>query len=198
LASGAADAMRGKRDMLSSELDRIEQANDFAALGSAEQRDQWERIQRIEAGLATAPNDEENNELREKARLVKGVLQWRLAESFKARVYNQRRTIRDTRLAGLKDRLDVLTVRLVDMQARQNNLLERLAINELTAQKERLATYQVQARFELASIYDKVANPPAAPRGDRSESQDETESAPELQPESIEPQAQPDNTGLRP
>jgi lipopolysaccharide biosynthesis regulator YciM len=240
LASGAADAMRGKRDMLSSELDRIEQANDFAALGSAEQRDQWERIQRIEAGLATAPSDEENNELREKARLVKGVLQWRLAESFKARVYNQRRTIRDldqalreaenrwvrvqkarasaptntdafnTRLATLKDRLDVLTVRLVDMQARQNNLLERLAINELTAQKERLATYQVQARFELASIYDKVANPPAAPRGERSESQEGSESAPQIQPESVEPQAPSDgatespppstsnNTGLRP
>jgi hypothetical protein len=194
LEGGAADSMRRQRDALASELDRIEQSNDVAALGSAEQRDQWARIQRLEAAFATAPNDEETNVLREKFRLVKGVLYWRLAESFKARIWNQRRTIRDLdqalreadnrwvrvqkartavptntgefdgRLKALKERLDTLTVRLVDMQARQNNLLEGLAINQLTAQKDRLATYQVQARFELASIYDQVANPPSAPR----------------------------------
>ena len=33
--------------------------------------------------------------IREKTRLVKGVLYWRLAESFKARVWNERRTLKD-------------------------------------------------------------------------------------------------------
>ena len=31
-------------------------------------------------------------------------------------------------------------------------------------QKQRIETYQVQARFELAAIYDKAANPPAKPK----------------------------------
>jgi hypothetical protein len=187
------------------ELDRIEQSNDVGALGTPEQRDQWQRILRIEAALAAAPNDEENNAAREKARLVKGVLYWQLAESFKARVWNQRRTIRDldqalreaenrwvrvqkarstvptntgefdARLGALKQRLDTLTVRLVDMQARQNDLLEGIAIRQLTAQKERLDTYQIQARFELATIYDRVANPPT-PAG--SSDRKRSESAP--------------------
>jgi hypothetical protein len=34
--------------------------------------------------------------------------------------------------------------------------LQFLAIAELEAQKERLHTYQVQARFALATIYDQA------------------------------------------
>ena len=54
----------------------------MAALGTAEERDQWARIVRLEAALLTAPNDEETNVIREKTRLAKGVLYWRLAESL--------------------------------------------------------------------------------------------------------------------
>ena len=50
---------------------------------------------RLEAALLAAPNDDETNVIREKTRLAKGVLYWRLAESFKARVWNERRTLKD-------------------------------------------------------------------------------------------------------
>ena len=40
----------------------------------------------------------------------------------------------------------------------QNALLEQLARNELDQQKERIGTYQIQARFALASMYDRAAN----------------------------------------
>ena len=76
-------------------LDQVEATQDVAALGTAEERDQWARILRLEAALLTAPNDEETNVIREKTRLAKGVLYWRLAESFKARVWNERRTLKD-------------------------------------------------------------------------------------------------------
>ena len=188
LASGAVDSLRARRDQVASELTRIEQSKDVAALGTTDQRDQWARIQRVEAALATLPNDADNDELRAKARLVKGALFWQLDEAFKARAWNQRRTLRDldqalreadnrwirvekartsaptntgefaARVQALKQRLDGLTVRLVDMQAQQNDLLERLAIEQLEQQKGRLATYSVQARFELAAIYDGIAS----------------------------------------
>jgi hypothetical protein len=35
-----------------------------------------------------------------------------------------------------------------------------LAIRELEAQKQRIETYQVQARYELAAIYDRASNAP--------------------------------------
>jgi hypothetical protein len=54
--------------------------------------------------------------------------------------------------------LDQLQLRLADMSARQNRFLQALAIRELEGQKLRISTYQIQARYELAAIYDRAAN----------------------------------------
>jgi len=197
LASGAVDQLRSRRDDVANQLTQVEQENDVAALGTPEQRDQWARIQRVEAALAVMPMDDANNALRDKARLIKGALYWQLDEAFKARAWHERRTLRDldqalreagnrwirvekarssapmntgefaARLQALKSRLDERTVRLVDMQAQQNDLLERLAIEQLEQQKARLAAYSVQARFELAAIYDGLASKaPVTPSND--------------------------------
>ena len=53
----------------------------------------------LEAALAAAPDDPENAALRDRLRLVKGVLYFRLNDSFKARMWQQRRTIKDLDLA---------------------------------------------------------------------------------------------------
>jgi len=41
--------------------------------------------------------------------------------------------------------------------AKQRGFMEGVAVDELQAQKERLDTYTVQARFALAAIYDLAA-----------------------------------------
>jgi hypothetical protein len=134
------------------------------------------------------PNDEENAALRDRLRLVKGVLYFRLNDSFKARIWRERRTIKDldlalheaqsrwirverarksvptntgefdARIAALQQRIDAIQVRLVDTAQKQNSFLAQLAVRELQGQKDRLATYQIQARFALASMYDRAAN----------------------------------------
>jgi hypothetical protein len=50
---------------------------------------------------------------------------------------------------------------MADVSGRQNLFLQSLAIRELEAQKVRIETYQVQARYELAAIYDRTSNGPA-------------------------------------
>lgn len=187
LASGRLDKYGADRANAGGQLDQVEQAQDVSALGTAAERDQWARIVRLEAALLAAPNDEETNVIREKTRLAKGVLYWRLAESFKARVWNERRTLKDldqalreaqnrwvrvqkargsmpnytgdfaARVESLRLRLDATQQRLAGVAQQQNGLLESLARNELEQQKERISTYQIQARFALASIYDRAA-----------------------------------------
>jgi lipopolysaccharide biosynthesis regulator YciM len=187
LASGKLDQYGAQRANAGGQLDQIESAQDVAALGTAEERDQWARIMRLEEALLTAPNDDETNAIREKTRLAKGVLYWRLAESFKARVWNERRTLKDLdqalreaqnrwvrvekargsmpnntgqfaeRVAALRARLEASQQRLAGVAKMQNGLLESLARDELEQQKQRIGTYQIQARFALASIYDRAA-----------------------------------------
>jgi hypothetical protein len=210
LGSGRLDQYGNDRALAGGRLDQIEAGQDVAALGTPEEREQWARVERLEAALLTAPNDDETNVIREKTRLAKGVLYWRLAESFKARVWNERRTLKDldqalreaqnrwvrvqkarssmpnntgdfaARVAALRTRLDAAQVRLADVAKQQNALLEQLARNELDQQKERIGTYQIQARFALASIYDRAAAPPtAAPAAKPRESQGDLENVPE-------------------
>ena len=44
----------------------------------------------------------------------------------------------------------------------QGALLADIAVHELDAQKQRMADYEVQARFALASIYDRASEAPRA------------------------------------
>jgi hypothetical protein len=209
LNSGRLDAYGAERVSAGGRLDQVEATQDVAALGTPEEREQWARVMELEAALLTAPNDDETNVIREKTRLAKGVLYWRLAESFKARVWNERRTLKDldqalreaqnrwvrvqkarssmpnntgdfaARVAALRARLDAAQVRLAGVAEQQNGLLESLARNELEQQKERISTYQIQARFALAAIYDRAAAPPsAAPSAAPQESQGELETVP--------------------
>ena len=58
--------------------------------------------------------------------------------------------------------MDDLQLRLAALdRTSRRAILQDLAIEELGRQKQRIETYQVQARFELAAIYDKTANKPS-------------------------------------
>ena len=214
LASGAVEKLAQRKADLESRVNAIDGEKDVAALGSAEERDQWARLQRVEAALAAAPDDQERAQLKDRLRLVKGVLYFRLNDSFRARMWQQRRTIKDldlalheaqnrwirverarasvptnngefaTRVAALKTRIDALQTRLAATEQKQSDYLGQVAVAELEQQKNRLSTYQVQARFALATMYDRAANP---------EPDKKDQGAPQLQPGDIPaPQQQPE------
>jgi hypothetical protein len=193
LASKAVERMQSHRDTLKARLDAIERDHDVAALGSPDEREHWAKAREIESELAVAPHDAASDALRDRLRMLKGVLYFEMDQAFKARVWQQRRTIRDldlalaeaqerwirveharqsvpthtgdfaARVAALRERITELQTRLAAMRQRQNQYLAQLAVSELQGQKTRLAAYEVQARFELASMYDRAANSSAAP-----------------------------------
>jgi hypothetical protein len=192
LASGAVAKLQQRDAALEDELRAIEARHDVAALGSDTEREQWARVQRVEAALVGLPDTPENAELRARLALVKGVLYFRLNDAYGARLWQQHRGLRDltlalqeaqsrwirverarknmpqntgefaARVAALHERIVGLQARLADTEQKQNAYLAQVAVQELEQQKERLATYQVQARFALATMYDRAANADAA------------------------------------
>jgi hypothetical protein len=187
-------ALTQKRVDFESRINEIEKSNDVAALGTPEEQRTWVRLKHIEDFLAQHPDDPDLAEMRDKLRLMKGVMYWRLSESFKARLWNERRSVKELeaslletqkravlvkqarsgvpsntgefagRVAGVRARMDQLQQRLAALSEQQNRYLQALAVEELQRQKQRIETYEVQARFELAAIYDKAANPPPKPK----------------------------------
>ena len=131
------------------------------------------------------------SEMREKARLLRGTLLWDFNSSYKARLWRARKELRELdvayrearrrwvlveraredypartqafaqRVENLSPRLDGLDARLEITARAQNRYLASIAIRELESQKERLAAYSLQARFALASIYDRASSGPA-------------------------------------
>jgi TolA-binding protein len=217
LASGAVDRLQQRDVALESELRTIEAQHDVGALGTDTEREQWARVQRVEAALAGAPDTPDNAELRERLRLVKGVLYYRLNDAFGARLWQEHRSLKDlslalheaqsrwirverarkmvpantgefaARVASLQQRLDALQVRLADAEQRQSAYLVKIAVQELEQQKDRLATYQVQARFALATMYDRAANAATAHNPNTSPVQKGADPDPKAPPPAPEP-----------
>jgi hypothetical protein len=220
LASGALEKLQQRDAALENELRTIQAQHDVAALGTPEERDQWARIQRLEAalngaapggvsalGIPTEPlgriqqlqsalgasrDNPETAESRARLALVKGVLFYRLNDAYAARLWQAQRGLKDlslalhetqsrwirverarknvpvntgefaARVAGLKQRIESLQVRLAAAEQKQSDYLGQVAVAQLEQQKERLSAYQLQARFALASMYDRAANAQAA------------------------------------
>ncbi len=188
MAATDLDALNRKRVDFESRINEIEKSNDVAALGTPEEQRTWVRLKRIEDYLASHPDDPDLAEMRDKHRLMKGVMYWRLSESFKARLWNERRSVKElegalqetqkravlvkqarlgmpidtggfgARVAVVRERMDRMQRRLTDVSEQQNRFLQSLAIHVLENQKRRLEAYQVQARYELAAIYDRATN----------------------------------------
>jgi hypothetical protein len=183
------DALEARKNDLESRLATIEHESDAAGLATDHELEQWDKIKRIEAALATADqSDPLTQEMAEKARLIKGVLLWNFSSTYKARDWRERKEMRELdvaykesrrrsvlvsraredypqrteefgeRVTGLHPRLDDLTARLAAAADAQNQYLARIAIRELESQKERLNAYSLQARFALASMYDRASN----------------------------------------
>jgi lipopolysaccharide biosynthesis regulator YciM len=187
LASGALQQLQQRDLSLETQLRTIEAQRDVAALGTDTERSQWARVQRVEAGLAGSPDSADTVEARARLALVKGVLFYRLNDAYGARLWQEHRSLKDlslalheaqsrwirverarhnvpqntgefaARVASLRQRITALEARLAATEERQSAYLAQIAVQELEQQKARLATYEVQARFALATMYDRAA-----------------------------------------
>lgn len=168
-------------------LNDIEQSGDWLALATEREFDLWGEITSFEKTPALSAEIPEAEEVRDKIRLLKGVLQWGLEKDFQERLWRIRRDLRETgealvetqrarrqvdesmhrepntfrafddRVYGLEPRIETMKMRVGDAMAEQRAFLQAIAVGELQAQQRRLDTYTVQARFALAAIYDRAA-----------------------------------------
>jgi tetratricopeptide (TPR) repeat protein len=195
LASVDLNAMMERRVELESRLQAIERSENVTALGTAKEQQTWRMMEGMEPHLAALPNDAESEEMRAKYRFLRGLLLWDLRRDYKARLWAERKALGDLdrqlreaqrrhhqvtssrddwpqKFTALTARIDGLRPRVLGLQqsaqaalSQQQQFLQDIAVTELKAQRDRLNTYMVQARFALASIYDRAAahvEPPAA------------------------------------
>jgi tetratricopeptide (TPR) repeat protein len=168
-------------------LNDIEQSGDWLALANKREFEMWGEITSLEKTPSLSADIPEADEVRDKIKLLKGVLHWRLEKDFGDRLWRIRRDLRETgealvetqrarrqvddsmqkqplefrafdeRVYGLEPRIEAMKMRVGDAMAEQRAFLQAIAVGELQAQQRRLDTYTVQARFALAAIYDRAS-----------------------------------------
>ena len=175
-------ALQQRRDAVATELAQAEERTDTTALADDRERALLQRLQRVEAALATL----DDKDLAERLRRVKGALTWQLARDYPARLWDAKKGLRDTdralaqaqerdaalaraqqdeparfagfaaRIAALEQRLQALVPRVAALGAEQQAALQDLAVAELQRQQERLDVYAAQARLAVAQLYDRA------------------------------------------
>jgi len=133
------------------------------------------------------PDSPQRESLVAKQRILKGVLAWQLSEAFPARLWRERKGLKELdrevtegqrlhqrvkvaredvpvflermqrRVTGLGPRVDALHGQIADLMLAQRAHIELLAVRELEERLRRLDTYLVQARYALAAVYDRSA-----------------------------------------
>jgi len=182
------DGMVNRKLEFDARLNSIEENGDALALATEREFELWGEIASLERNPALRADIPEADEVKSKIKLLKGALQWTLDREFKDRLWRIRRNLRQTgealvetqrsrrqidqtmhtepllfadfnyRVEGLSPQIDTLKLRVESAMVAQRGFMEGVAIEELQAQKQRLDTYTVQARFALAAIYDLAAS----------------------------------------
>jgi hypothetical protein len=159
--------------------------HDVLALATPDELEHWQRISSLENNVAWSK--QESVALREKQRVLKGLLLWDMEREFNVRVWRQEEQIKilgkelnktvrnfssidttvdgipqivlefDSRIALMKPKLDQMQRKLLLAKERHADYLHGIALGEMQAQRERLVTYRAQARFALASLYDSLS-----------------------------------------
>jgi hypothetical protein len=183
------DGLEAKTLEQETRLAAIEREEDVVALATSAEQANWRRVAVVQDALAHADaSDASVAEMQDKTRLMRGVLLWDMTANYKARLWREKKEVRELtaatkearrrhtlvnrardmvpkrndafadRVAELMPRLQVMIARCEATSAVQSDYLAQLAIQQLEQQKQRLAQYSLQAQFALASIYDRAAD----------------------------------------
>ena len=95
LATVDVATINGRRDALQGEFEAAVGARDVTALATDTEREHLEMLDAVDAELAQHSGDASYDEAREKSRLARGVLMWKLDAAWKVRTWQASRALRD-------------------------------------------------------------------------------------------------------
>jgi predicted negative regulator of RcsB-dependent stress response/predicted nucleic acid-binding Zn-ribbon protein len=174
-----------QRDLLQKRLQDILTAPRPPLLATADERVALERLRKIETALKHASGPECAAQ-QARVQHLEGVLTWRLYTEYPERLTQAHKDLRalnddvlmlhekytafvrarqaavhsyagyDQSIQRLRTRVAEALARIETLLARQGNVIEAVAIDELNTRRQRLEAYQVQARYAVADSYDRA------------------------------------------
>jgi hypothetical protein len=176
-----------RRDQLAARLAGIESSEDYLALAEVAELDHLARLQRVAGSIDKIGSQSNTGDQQEMLSLLSGLLNFELATDYPRRIWKSRkqliqldralsevdervlglRRITDRtqldladfrgRISGQTEKISALDTRVTGLLQQQEQRINQLAIEAIRAQQQHVVQLRLNARFELARIYDKLA-----------------------------------------
>ncbi len=188
------DGFAAKRSALARRLERAETTQDAQAVADEKQRALLDRLSRVERRLRIVGTQQDVAELQRKFELYRGMAVWDAEIAYPENAWRARKTLQaldkelatsEARLIALRDakvsaptgfsgfqaRTDSLNEHLKRVKSRFNSLMQRqkafvtdMLLAEIERRQRALHSYELQAKFALASLHDELAQSGAPTR----------------------------------
>jgi hypothetical protein len=181
------EQLKQRRDVFAREVYEIEANENYLALANPEEREHLERIERVEAAIGRIGGAENIDYQQDMLRLFSGLLHYRIETEYPVRFWQAKkqlilldraigegeqraRSLRQIversdlefdlfaqRISGQLDRIRRLRSSVSRLLKRQEQHINDLAIEAIRQQQKHIVQLRLNARFELAKLYDKMA-----------------------------------------
>ncbi len=179
--------LRRQRDAFAAHLAAIETGEDHAALADADEREHLERLARVAASIESLAGKRDTAYQQDMHRLLAGLVHYQLATDFPVRFWRAKKqlialdraldesnrraadlrrvaergeagfVVFERRIAGQQARIARLRHNVTALLERQERQINRLAIDAIRQQQRHVAQLRLNARFEVAKLYDRMA-----------------------------------------
>jgi hypothetical protein len=176
-----------RRDQLAARLAGIESSEDYLALAGVEELDHLERLRRVAGSIDQVGPQRDTGDQQEMLRLLSGLLNYQLATDYPRRIWQSRKQLiqldralneADERVIGLRritdrtqldladfrgrisgqaEKISALGTRVTRLLKQQEQRINQLAIEAIQSQQQHVVQLRLNARYELARIYDNLA-----------------------------------------
>ena len=180
------ELQRAQRNEYASRFNEIDAAQDYEAYATSDEQEQLERLQRVARSIEKIQGQRNTGYQQDMLRLLSGLMQYELATEYPARRWKAKKQLihLDRALAESAYRIDSLrqiaertelnfnlfqqsidgqSERIRNLRDRVGQLLKlqeqhinNLAIAEIRRQQQHIVQLRLNARFELAKLYDKL------------------------------------------
>ncbi len=176
-----------QRDRYAAQVEAIEAGEDYIALARPEERDHLDRIERVKAAIGRVGGQRNTAYQQDMLRVLSGLLHYEMETDYPGRFWqakkqmiqldraldeselrvNSLRRIVETsdsefdgfqnRISGQLQRIRDLNTRVNDLLTKQEQYINQLAIKAIRQQQQHIVQLRLNASFELAKLYDKLA-----------------------------------------
>jgi len=181
------EQLSARRDQHAAQLEAIESGEDYLALAQEPELEHLQRLRRVAGSIDRVSPQRNTAYQQDMLRLLSGLLNYRLATEYPARIWKVRKqliqldralgeteyrveslrqiterternfAIFQQRISGQSQKIAALRERVARTLKQQEQHINQLAIDAIRAQQQHIVQLRLNARFEIARIHDKLA-----------------------------------------